>query len=296
MKTESFQTKTSDGVTLRGKLFIPEKPKAIVQFNCGTAAKKEFYQPFLEYLSHNGYLCCLWDYRDSGTSAPSTLKDCAYKFSDYGLLDMPAIKTFLEKQYPDLPLLLFGHSAGGQQVGLMPNLKGYKGMVGFAVSTGYLPHMPLGYKLQSFYFLNIFSPISKLFYGYVAAKRFGIMEDLPWPVLKEWRSWCGKPNYLFHPQFYGNTIPEGHYKNMPFPIHIFWATDDPISNERSVPGFWNNVKSSFNISFEKISPEEIQVKSIGHFGFFKKKMKDKLWPKGLKKLDELLTSPVEVNI
>jgi len=47
MKQEKFETYCADGVKLSGLLLIPEKPKAVIQFNCGTATKKEFYLKFL---------------------------------------------------------------------------------------------------------------------------------------------------------------------------------------------------------------------------------------------------------
>jgi len=285
---EKFQTTCSDGVILKGTLILPEKPKAVVQFNAGTAAKKEFYLAFLTCLAENDYACCLWDYRGSGESAPEDLSKCDYTFSDYGLKDMPAIKVYLKERFSKLPLLLFVHSAGGQQVGLAENLDGYIGMVGFAVSTGYLPDMPLANRLQTAYFFYIFTPLSILLKGYLAAKRFGYMEDLPKNVVLEWRRWCARPDYLFDQKFYGKTIPKGHYQNMPFPIHIYWTTDDYISNKRSVPRYWSHVKSEYAINFTKLIPAEQQEKSIGHFGFFKKKGKDKFWPMGLAKLDAFL--------
>ncbi|WP_051296045.1 alpha/beta hydrolase family protein [Eisenibacter elegans] len=176
----------ADGVVLRGILLLPEKPKAALQFNAGTATKKEFYLPFLEFLAENNFICCLWDYRGSGDSMPEGgLKNCDFTYSDYGLKDMPTIKVYLNERFPGLPFLFFGHSAGGQQIGLMPNLQNVKGAVNFAVSTGYAPNMPLGYRLMSSYFFYIFAPLSIKLTGYLKAKKFGIMEDLPKNVVLE---------------------------------------------------------------------------------------------------------------
>ncbi len=218
IERQPFAVTCSDGVVLKGILLIPESPKAMVQFNGGTAAKKEFYLPFLEYLAEHNYLCCLWDYRGSGESAPASLKGCDYTFHDYGMQDMYAVKSYLLETYPQLPLFFFGHSAGGQQMGLMKDMEGIQGMVGYAVSTGYLPHMPIGYRILSAYFFLIFSPISILLTGFVNAKRFGIMEDLPKKVVQEWRAWCLRKHYLFDGKFYGNTIPKGHYQSLLFPF------------------------------------------------------------------------------
>lgn len=285
---EPFSIVCDDGVRLKGTLFIPKNPKAVVQFNGGTAIKKEFYFPFITYLAENDFLVCSWEYRGSGESAPDNLSKCDYTYSDYGTKDMPAIKTFLNSKYPDLPLLLFGHSAGGQQVGFMPNCEGYKGLVCFAVSTGFAPQFKFDYRLMSFYFFYIFSPLSIFFKGYVNSKPFGYMENLPKNVVLEWRAWCDKKQYFFHEKFFGKKIPEGFYNDMPFPIHLFWTNDDKISNQKNTFDFWKNIKSGFGISLQELIPSDYDVKEINHFGFFKKKMGTKLWPLALQKLNEFL--------
>lgn len=288
MKKEHFETVCEDGVTLKGILLIPDNPKAVVQFNCGTAAKKEVYLSFLTYLAENGYLCCLWDYRGSGDSAADNLGKRNFTFSDYGLKDMPAIKKFLTSRFPDLSFIIVAHSAGGQQLGFMNDLSNIKGVINFSVSSGYPPNMPLGYRLQVYFFFYLFSPVSVLLTGYVKAKPFKIMENLPKNVTYEWRAWCEKEDYLFNEEFYGKTIPTGHFKNYPFPIHTYWTTDDTISNERNTKAFWQNIKSEKEISFTKLIPTELGLKEIGHFGFFKKVMKDKLWGDVVERLNKLV--------
>jgi predicted alpha/beta hydrolase len=285
---EAISVKCIDGVELKGILLIPHQAKAVVQFNAGTGAKKEFYLPFLEFLAQNGFICCLWDYRGSGESAPQSLKNCEFNFLDYGSKDMPAIKNYLVQRFPTLPYLIVGHSAGGQQIGFMDNLSDVKGMLGFAISTGYMPYMPLGYRLLSIYFFYIFSPIIVALTGYVKAKKFGIMENLPRNVVKEWRNWCEKPDYFFNSEFYGKTVPIGNFKEYDFPIHIFWATDDPISNKKSIPAFWNNVKNKQIITLQEIQPQQYQHKKIEHFGFFKKSLQPTLWQEALQKLNSFL--------
>jgi predicted alpha/beta hydrolase len=178
MRKENFEATCEDGITLKGILLIPDSPKAVIQFNCGTGVKKEVYLSFLTYLTENGYLCCLWDYRGSGNSSAKNLGKCDFTFSDYGIKDMPIIKSFLEHKYPYLHFFIVAHSAGGQQIGFMKELDNVKGIINFAVSAGYYPYMPLGYRMKAYFYFYIFSPISKLLTGYVKGKAFGFMENL----------------------------------------------------------------------------------------------------------------------
>ncbi|SFC67967.1 Predicted alpha/beta hydrolase [Flexibacter flexilis DSM 6793] len=285
---EKFETQCADGVTLRGILLIPENPKAVVQFNCGTAAKKESYLKFLEYIAQHGYVCCLWDYRGSGESAPQNMRDCQFRFSDYGLKDMPAIKDFLNQRFPNLPYLLLAHSAGGQQIGFMHNLNEVKGAVNIAVSTGYYPNMPLNYRLKAYFFFYLFSPLSIQLTGWVRAKKFGFMEDLPREVVREWRSWCAERDFFFSPKYYQKTVPKGHYQEFDFPIHVFWTPDDTISNEKNTQNLWKHIRSDKGIEFTRVEPSALGVKQIGHFGFFRSSLKNQFWPNVVKQLDVFL--------
>jgi len=288
MKTESFETICEDGVKLKGILLIPDKPKAIIQFNCGTGTKKEFYLSFLTYLTEHAFICCLWDYRGSGNSSSENLKNCKFTFSDYGVKDMPAIKDFLNKKFPDLPYMIVAHSAGGQQIGFMKNLDNVKGMINFAVSAGYYPNMPFSYRMKAYFYFYIFAPLSVLITGYVKAKTFGLMENLPKKVVNEWRNWLEKKDYFFDPEFYGKTVPIGHFSNYTFPIHLYWAVDDTISSQKNIESYWQHINSKEEISFTKLVPSELGVKNIGHFGFFKRNMKDKLWVDIVYQLNEII--------
>lgn len=288
MRAENFETVCKDGVVLRGILLIPDTPKAIIQFNCGTATKKEVYLSFLTYFVENGYLCCLWDYRGSGNSSAENLRKSNFTFSDYGIKDMPTIKAFLTNKFPDLPFFIIGHSAGGQQVGFMDDLTNVRGVINLAVSSGYYPNMPFFYRMKAYFFFYFFSPLSVSLYGFVNAKKFGFMESLTKNVAYEWRAWLEKENYFFNEKFYGKTIPKGHFKSFKFPIHTYWAIDDTISNQKNIEAFWKNIQSEKEISFTKLIPSEFGLKKIDHFGFFKKTMKEKLWTDVLSRLNKLI--------
>ncbi|MFN8253084.1 MAG: alpha/beta hydrolase [Ferruginibacter sp.] len=287
MTREDFEATCEDGIKLKGILLVPKKPKAVVQFNSGTAVKKEFYLPFLTYLAEQDFLCCLWNYR--GGEQNDNLKNSDFRFSDYGTKDMPAIKAYLTSRFSNLPFLILGHSAGGQQIGFMHDLDNVKGNINIAVSTGYYPNMPLGYRMKAYLFFYIFSPVSILIHKYVKAKTYGFMENLPQKVVVEWRDWLEREDYFFDEHFYGKTVPEGHFKNFKFPVHVYYATDDPVSNADNTKTFWSHVKSEKGISMTELTPAEYGLNSIGHFGYFKKTMKDTLWTDIAARLDKFIT-------
>lgn len=287
-QAEKINIPCTDGVQLAAVLCAPQQVKAAVMLSGGTGFKKEFYLPIAHYLAEHGLATLVYDYRGTGESRAADMRHCDFSFLDYGQKDMPAALDFLDARYPELPKLILGHSAGGQQVGFMHNAHKVQGLVAVATSVGYLPYMPWGYRLKSYYFFYLFTPISILLKGYVASKRFKIMEDLPRKVVAQWRAWCNKANYFFDPKFYGKSVPKGVFAQMPFPIHVFWATDDPISNARSVPAFWRHLKSEAGLSFQLLRPEDWNAKKIDHYGMFRAQFKDSIWREILGALQRML--------
>lgn len=290
---ESFQVQTEDQVSLVGE-FLPSKtrePKAVVLINPATGTKASYYRAFAEHLTEAGYTVCLWDFRGTGRSSSDHLENKNFKFSDFGSKDIPRMIAHAHQSYPELALLVVGHSAGAQQIGFADNNHLIRGLIAVATSVGYPPYMPLGYRLKTFYFFNLFSPLSIQLKGYVASKRFNIMEDLPKGVYQEWKDWCLKPDYFFDESFYGRTVPKGNYQSLPFPVRVFAASDDPISNPTSIRRFWSHVMSNEGIRFKTYYPEEFKVRRIDHFGFFKKQFKTTIWADFTETLDGFLREP-----
>jgi predicted alpha/beta hydrolase len=287
MNQQKLKIKCEDGVELSAILLTPNgQPKAVVQINSATAAPKEFYLPFASYLVENGFVACVFDYRGVCESTPEGgLRGCTYDYMMWGQLDMPAVLDFLDAQFPDLPKLIMAHSVGGQEAAFMHNHHKIKGMVTFATSVGYWDFMPFAYRVQYFFYFYMLTPISNFLFGYVAAKRLGLMEDLPRQIVLDWRNWCSVPEYFFNKKYAPNSSDKGFFQDLTFPIQVYWTTDDPISNARSVPMFWKHVKSTGGIKIDCIAPQEIGAKEIGHFGFFRKKFKETLWARALKDLE-----------
>ena len=106
--------------------------------------------------------------------------------------------------------------------------------------------------------------------------------------LRQWAAWCDVPDYFFNEKYYGKSVPKGNFHDLPFPIHVYWATDDPLSNSDTIPLLWNNIKSRQSIDFQELNPKNYGERPIDHFGFFKKEFKETLWKDGLEKLNGFL--------
>jgi predicted alpha/beta hydrolase len=289
MNQQKLKTRCEDGIELATILIENPDAKAVVQINGATATPKEYYLPFAKYLVENGFTVCLFDYRGVCESQPvGGLRGCEYEYLDWAQKDMPAVLDYLDGRYPELDKLIVGHSVGGQKFGFMPNHHKIKGLVTFGSSAGYWGNMPLGYRIQTHFFFEVFRPISHLIYGYTAAKKLKIMEDLPKNITNTWREWCSVPEYFFDPKYYERDAKQGFFKELFTPIQIYWTSDDTIARGKNVYDFWKHVESRGGVKIDCLEPKNLGVKEIGHFGFFRKKFKDTIWVLALNKLNEFL--------
>ncbi|MBR5794706.1 MAG: alpha/beta fold hydrolase [Erysipelotrichaceae bacterium] len=108
-----------DGLQIVGKIIGPNaNPKGIFQICHGMAENRKRYYEFMRYLANEGYVCVCHDHRGHGESVKSK-EDWGYFYDDSGqaiIDDAYQVGCMIKKEYPDLPLYLFGHSMGSMIV------------------------------------------------------------------------------------------------------------------------------------------------------------------------------------
>lgn len=112
-RTFSFPSKY-DGVKICGICIIPENPIGIFQMVHGMSEHKERFLPFMEWMAEKGYVALMHDNRGHGESIkqPEDIGYC-YASKEKGYIeDIYVVTRHIRKQFPDLPLVLYGHSMG----------------------------------------------------------------------------------------------------------------------------------------------------------------------------------------
>lgn len=108
-----------DNLELDVGIIKPEgEAKGIVQISHGMSEHKERYYPFMEYLSNLGYVTIINDHRGHGKSIINS-EDKGYFYdntSNYIVEDLHQITLYIKNRYPNLKVILFGHSMGSMVV------------------------------------------------------------------------------------------------------------------------------------------------------------------------------------
>lgn len=90
-------------------------PKAVLQISHGMCEYIERYEDFIDYLTGKGFLVCGNDHLGHKNSVPSKDKLGYFAPKDgYTFLprDLARVTRMVQRQYPDLPFFLLGHSMG----------------------------------------------------------------------------------------------------------------------------------------------------------------------------------------
>lgn len=117
MKKEEFCFKSSDGKTgIHAVKWIPEgEVKAVLQISHGMVEYIERYEEFASHMAAQGILTAGHDHLGHGHSIGSE-EDFGYFADEQGntklLRDINEMRKRLQKEYPDVPYFLLGHSMG----------------------------------------------------------------------------------------------------------------------------------------------------------------------------------------
>ncbi len=257
----------ADGLKLIGYHFENETPRAAILICCATAVRQKFYFPFARWLCKEGYSVLTLDYRGLGESldAPS-MKESKARKQDWGELDMPAAAAWLKKRYPNIPLHLIGHSAGGLLFGLMPNFDVLTSIVSIGCSTGYVHKIAMPDRLVAASLLSVYFPFAVNVFGYLPAKKLGWGEDLPRGVAMQWAQWCSNPGYVSNA--FGGDIKEHHYNEVSAPMVVLNMTDDKIASKENVEALRQLFPNTKMEAFW-FAPKDYKLGEVGHMGFFR---------------------------
>ena len=284
-----------DGRPLAGSLFEPDgAPRAALLVASGTGVPRRFYARFARHAAAAGFATLTFDYRGIGGSAPDDLRGSDARYRDWGQRDIPGALGWMDRRYPGLPLFVVGHSTGGQQLGLAPNVGRVRAAVFVTVSTGYWRGMPAPYRYAVLALMRGYVPLTTRLLGYAPAKKVRWGENLPTDVVREWVAWSLEHDYMA--AFFDEGDPHGsgrhappdgaafgrtHFDEARFPIRAYCFSDDPISTRANVPPMLRLYRRA-EVETRWYAPDDLGVEEVGHFGFFRPHVGAALWDDALR--------------
>ncbi|KAF9986920.1 hypothetical protein BGZ65_005715 [Modicella reniformis] len=211
--------------------------------------------------------------KDSGKSKTNPLIGFEATIVDWALRDLPGVFNYVLRRFPHSPTLYVGHSVGGH---ILPAIDAYytrnlKRVLFISVTSAHWRYM--NNPLFIYWFFYIASPIVNSHYGFYPGKTlWGSMEDLPKGCLETWAYWGSFRNYVVG----GNPEWKPNFDLFKVPVYSLYFSDDDFSST-SAPKIMDLIPNTLRRCVGINPVEDLNMKKVGHMGFFFNSCKEKLW-------------------
>ncbi len=275
-----FETLTitcKDGYQLTARFYASQNQNAYPVLVCpATGITSQFYHSFNLWLQAQGYAVLCFDFRGIGKSLYGPLKQSTASIVQWGQLDIPAAIDALLEQTQAEKVILLGHSAGGQLLGVVPNHAKVVKVVAISSSTGHVKGLKGRTRILAPLMFDVIFPLARHTLGYGPTSKIGMGEDLPKEVAREWAQFCSKPGYVMNAVGQKIAKKDNHHEQITCPFTVLWSSDDEIATEANVKDLirlYPNAKTSYKV----LEPAVFGHQSIGHMLMFKRSHQN-LWP------------------
>jgi len=263
----------ADGRPLAATVLEPPRVEGAVVIASATGVPRRIYEGIAGCLAEAGLAVLTFDYRGIGGSRRGrSLRDEDARMQDWGRLDLEGALGWMRQAYPGAPLLMLGHSAGGQLIGLAPSARHLAGAALIGSQLGWAGHWPWPARVVMWSMWHAMIPALTAARGYLPMQALGQGEDLPAGVAREWAAWGRERNYLF--DVLGPPV-RADYAALRFPVRGLHISDDlyaPRSGVEALVSFYGGRRE-----VHTVTPAEAGVGRIGHFGWVRPQFEQAIW-------------------
>ncbi|PVZ66366.1 alpha/beta hydrolase family protein [Pelagibaculum spongiae] len=272
-----IQITTRDGFLLAASEYLPQQENGVaLLISPAMGIPRSYYHHFASWLAKQGFVVMSYDYRGMGDSKnieSNLAQRKSLRLTDFGEQDLRAGLDWLSKQHNQLRLMTIGHSLGGQILGLADNNGLAEKSLVIASGSGYWKlYSPL-LRIKMWLVMFGIMPLVTIVRGQFPGKLLGGGDDLPRSIALSWAAWCRNPHYVSDQRKQPIRTHYNQQKQMRF-IAISDDTDfAPMACVKALQSFYQAESSELLL----LNPKDYQAGKIGHFGFFRRNMPQKLW-------------------
>lgn len=282
----SLVVPAADGYPLAATLWRGDdaSPAArAVLVNAGAGIPARFYDRFAAWLADRGLPTLTYDYRGIGRSRPARLRGFDADVQTWASKDCAAALDALAGHCPGARLAVLGHSVGGLVTGLAPVGDRVDRLALVGTHTGYWRDYARRARLPMYAAWHLAMPAVTALVGYFPGRRFGLPDDLPAGVARDWarrrhpEPWW----YLRRPDGTPDAariapVVES-FDRFRSDALVVSVADDPFATREAtarMAGLFRRCRLEERV----VDPAALGLPRVGHFGFFRSRMRDALWP------------------
>lgn len=263
-----------DGYALRGTLFAPspEHDRHCTVIVCPAIFVRErFYADFAAFLAEQGFSALTFSNRGMGGSLAAETRAWNHRLRDWGERDLPAVIAHAREARPEGSLYVVGHSMGGQLVALSEAVHELRGVVTVGATAAWWGHWSYPDNVAILAWYGV-APLLCRVLATIPAERVGLGPDVSSLLVRDWVRWGRNRHYLYGP--FGLRSRMEAYRGR---VLCYSFTDDAhLGCLRAVRALHDHYTGA-ELTHQHVSPREVGVARLGHFGFFRKGVGERLW-------------------
>ena len=136
MSITMITVKTKDGADVKTKIFdTVGEAKGVVLISHGFGEYIDMYDPLISDLTSAGFVGVIFDQRGHGKDSKESKRQGVIPGYEYFMDDIEAVRAKIGELYPQMPVVLYGHSMGGNIVANYLISKNQNDFVGAVLET-----------------------------------------------------------------------------------------------------------------------------------------------------------------
>ncbi len=266
--------------------------RAVAVLSSATGVPRGFYAAFAGWLAQRGYAVLSYDYRGVAGSRQGPLRQERASMRDWAVLDMRAALAEAERRRVGpalaeaerrrvgasgtaLPLLLVGHSFGGNAIAFAEGVQRADALLMVAAQLGEARLFPGHHRWVAEFFFRGLIPALAPLYGGLPGRVLGPgAAALPARVAQQWARWGRTRGWAYaDPQM----RPFRAASALAVPVHL-WDIDDDLrfAPPRAVDALAALFRNAA-VQRHTLRVAEVGAGPLGHFGAFRRRAGPAVW-------------------
>lgn len=272
-----------DGHILGGTWYLPVgAPRAAALIACGGGVPAARYAHFADYLSTQGVATLTFDYRGIGRSRPLRLRGFAARIEDWSEHDAGGALACLVRRYPGLPRIGIAHSIGALLLLGAPGTEQLTRLMLVSPHTGFWGDYHPRYRLPMALVWHGVMPALTRLRGYFPGRALRLGEDIPAGIALQWAQ---RRSATMTPQGTPEQVERAKFllarcERADLPACVISVEGDAFATNEGIRRFLALVPR-LQVTHWRVTPGDAGVNRLGHFGFFSRRSRARLWPEFL---------------
>jgi predicted alpha/beta hydrolase len=262
---------TPDGIELSSVIYEPSaRPRFDMLALPGIGVPQRVFRHLGRWLSERGVRVTTVDYRGMGVSPRDGRALATASLTNWASDAVNALR-FTEELANGGPVVLLGHSFGGQVLGFSDEFRRVRAAILVGSQFGQARHWDGRARVRVAAFWYLLLPVAAALYPTVPGW-LGLHETLPSGVAREWARWGRTRDWLL-PHVPGAAARFAAFDR---PLRAYAMVDDPIAPPRAVTALLERFRAT-PVERIDLTPKELGLERLGHMGLFRPGATERIW-------------------